>query len=59
MTENKLFCVGMVFCSSGKYHQNCEVWSIGGIAPTIKSTSYKDPNKVIVKCQKRKPTSNK
>lgn len=46
--------LGRVLPSTGKMHQNQEVYYGGGIAPTIKAVTYKDPIKVIVKNAKYK-----
>ena len=46
--KNEMIVVGRLIPDSGKFHQNQEVFSGGGIACTIKATSYKDPPKVIV-----------
>lgn len=35
--------------SSGKIHQNQEVYSVGGVSPTIKATAYKNPPKILIK----------
>lgn len=43
---NTLLVVGRVLPVSKKHHQNQEVFSVKGISPTIKATSYKDPPKI-------------
>ena len=35
--------------SSGKIHQNQEVYSVGGVSPTIKATAYKNPPRVLIR----------
>ena len=35
--------------SSGKIHQNQEIYSVWGGACTIKATHYKDPPKILIK----------
>lgn len=44
--------LGRVLSSTGKVHQNQEVYDIRFIAPTCKATHYKDPIKVLVSEEK-------
>ena len=53
----ELISLCRVLPKSGKLHQNQEVWSGGGISPTLKATNYKDAYKVVVKCKKTKSKS--
>ena len=45
---NKIKVLGRVLHSTGKIHQQQEVYDINYIAPTCKATHYKNPIKVLV-----------
>lgn len=48
MNNYEIYVFGHLIPNSGKIHQNQEVYSVEGIACTIKATHYKDPPKVLV-----------
>ena len=45
---NKIKVLGRVLHSTGKIHQQQEIYDINYIAPTCKATHYKNPIKVLV-----------
>lgn len=45
---NLVILLGRMIPLSGKIHQNQEVYSIGGVLPTLKATAYKDPPRILV-----------
>lgn len=47
-----------VISSTGKIHQNQEVWSLRGGLCTLKATHYKDAPKVLVKYEKQNKNCN-
>lgn len=47
-TNPIVILLGRMIPLSGKIHQNQEVYSIGGILPTLKATAYKDPPRILV-----------
>lgn len=47
--ENKVEVLGRLIPSSGKIHQNQEVYStLGGSICTLKAVHYKDPPKILI-----------
>ena len=46
-----------VVSSTGKIHQNQEVWSLRGLC-TLKATHYKDAPKVLVKNERKTANDN-
>ncbi len=50
MIDNKkVIVLGRIVPPSGKIHQNQEVYSVGGVSPTLKATAYKEPPKILIK----------
>ena len=47
-----------VVSSTGKIHQNQEVWSLMGGLCTLKTTHYKDAPKVLVKNERKTANDN-
>lgn len=47
-----------VVSSTGKIHQNQEVWSLRGGLCTLKATHYKDAPKVLVKNERKTANDN-
>lgn len=47
-----------VVSSTGKIHQNQEIWSLRGGLCTLKATHYKDAPKVLVKNGKQNKCNN-
>lgn len=47
-----------VVSSTGKIHQNQEVWSLRGGLCTLKATHYKDAPKVLVKNERKTTNDN-
>lgn len=47
-STNEIKVLGRVLHSTGKIHQQQEVYDINYIAPTCKATHYKNPIKVLV-----------
>lgn len=47
MDKNDLINLGRVLPTTGKIHQNQDVWSTGGVSPTIKATVYKEVIKIM------------
>lgn len=45
---NEIKVLGRILHSTGKIHQQQEVYDIDYIAPTCKATHYKNPIKVLV-----------
>lgn len=45
---NEINVLGRILHSTGKIHQQQEVYDIDYIAPTCKATHYKNPIKVLV-----------